>query len=140
MGVRTMAQKPWGGRFAGETEKTVEDFTTSLSFDRRLYRQDIAGSMAHARMLGRQGIITPAEAEEIVQGLEAIRAEIEAGQFDFDPALEDIHMAIETRLTAKVGEVGRKLHTARSRNDQVALDVRLFLAGEVEGLLADLAD
>ena len=81
-----MAQKPWGGRFAGETEKTVEDFTTSLSFDQRLYRQDIAGSMAHARMLGRQGIITPAEAEEIVQGLEEIQAEIEAGQFDFDPS------------------------------------------------------
>ena len=135
-----MAQKPWGGRFAGETEKTVEDFTTSLSFDQRLYRQDIAGSMAHARMLGRQGIITPAEAEEIVQGLEEIQAEIEAGQFDFDPALEDIHMAIETRLTAKVGEVGRKLHTARSRNDQVALDVRLYLAGEVEALIEALTE
>lgn len=133
-----MAQKPWGGRFAGETEKTVEDFTTSLSFDQRLFRQDIAGSMAHARMLGRQGIITPAEAEEIARGLEEIRGEIEAGEFDFDPALEDIHMAIETRLTAKVGEVGRKLHTARSRNDQVALDVRLYLAEEVEALSAAL--
>ncbi len=135
-----MAQKPWGGRFAGDTEKTVEDFTTSLSFDQRLYRQDIAGSMAHARMLGRQGIITAAEADELVRGLEEIRAEIEAGQFDFDPALEDIHMAIETRLTAKVGEVGRKLHTARSRNDQVALDVRLYLAGEVEALIEALTE
>jgi argininosuccinate lyase len=135
-----MAQKPWGGRFAGETEKTVEDFTTSLSFDQRLYRQDIAGSMAHARMLGRQGIIPEAEAEEIVRGLEEIRAEIEAGQFDFDPALEDIHMAIETRLTAKIGEVGRKLHTARSRNDQVALDVRLYLSGEVEALVEGLTE
>ncbi|MFI5354227.1 MAG: argininosuccinate lyase [Desulfobaccales bacterium] len=135
-----MAQKPWGGRFAGETEKTVEDFTTSLSFDQRLYRQDIAGSMAHARMLGRQGIISAAEADELVRGLEEIRAEIEAGQFDFDPALEDIHMAIETRLTTKVGEVGRKLHTARSRNDQVALDVRLYLAGEVEALIEALTE
>ena len=135
-----MAQKPWGGRFAGETEKTVEDFTTSLSFDQRLYRQDIAGSMAHARMLGRQGIISGAEADELVRGLTEIRAEIEAGQFDFDPALEDIHMAIETRLTAKVGEVGGKLHTARSRNDQVALDVRLYLAGEVEALIEALTE
>ncbi|MCX5888791.1 MAG: argininosuccinate lyase [Deltaproteobacteria bacterium] len=135
-----MVQKPWGGRFAGETAKTVEDFTTSLSFDRRLYRQDIAVSIAHARMLGRQGIIAPAGAEELVRGLEEIRAEIEAGEFDFDPALEDIHMAIETRLIAKVGEVGRKLHTARSRNDQVALDVRLYLAAEVEILIEALAE
>ncbi|MCL4502435.1 MAG: argininosuccinate lyase [Deltaproteobacteria bacterium] len=135
-----MAQKPWGGRFAGETEKTVEDFTTSLSFDKRLFRQDIAGSTAHARMLARQGIISETEAEEIVRGLEDIRAEIEAGQFTFDPALEDIHMAIETRLTAKVGEVGRKLHTARSRNDQVALDVRLYLSSEVEALIEALTE
>ncbi len=135
-----MAQKPWGGRFAGETEKTVEDFTTSLSFDQRLFRQDIAGSVAHARMLGRQGVITPAEAEEIVRGLTAIEAEIEAGEFEFDPALEDIHMAIETRLSARLGEVGRKLHTARSRNDQVALDVRLFLAAEVEALIEALTE
>jgi argininosuccinate lyase len=135
-----MVQKPWGGRFAGETAKTVEDFTTSLSFDKRLYRQDIAGSAAHARMLGRQGIIAPAEAEEIVRGLEEIRAEIDSGEFDFDPALEDIHMAIETRLIAKVGEVGRKLHTARSRNDQVALDVRLYLAAEVEILIEALTE
>ena len=135
-----MAQKPWGGRFAGETAQTVEDFTTSLSFDQRLYRQDIAGSVAHARMLARQGIIAPAEAEQLVRGLEEIRREIEAGKFDFDPALEDIHMAIETRLTARVGEVGRKLHTARSRNDQVALDVRLYLAEEVETLIAALAE
>ena len=133
-----MAHKPWGGRFAGETEKSVEDFTTSLSYDRRLYRQDIAGSMAHARMLAKQGIISPAEGEQIVAGLTEILGEIEAGEFEFDPALEDIHMAIEARLTSRLGEVGRKLHTARSRNDQVALDIRLYLAEEVEGLLADL--
>ena len=135
-----MAQKPWGGRFAGETAKTVEDFTSSLNFDKRLFRQDLAGSMAHARMLARQGIITAAEAEQLIQGLTEIRAEIEAGEFDFAPALEDIHMAIETRLTAKLGEVAGKLHTARSRNDQVALDVRLYLAEEVEALIEALTE
>jgi argininosuccinate lyase len=133
-----MAEKPWGGRFDKETDQTVEDFTTSLPFDRRLYRQDIAGSIAHARMLAQQGIITPAEGEQIAAGLEEIRREIETGELEFDPALEDIHMAIEARLTAKLGEVGRKLHTARSRNDQVALDVRLYLAAEVEDLIGDL--
>jgi argininosuccinate lyase len=135
-----MAQKPWGGRFGGETEKSVEEFTSSLDFDRRLYRQDIAGSVAHARMLARQGIITREEAEKIVQGLEEIRREIEAGRVVFDPAQEDIHMAIEAALIARIGEVGRKLHTARSRNDQVVLDVRLYLAEEVEALIAALAD
>ena len=134
-----MAQKPWGGRFEGKTEKSVEDFTTSLSFDRRLARQDIAGSMAHARMLARQGIITPAEGERDRGRAHRDLQEIEAGEFEFDPAFEDIHMAIESRLTSRLGEVGKKLHTARSRNDQVALDVRLYLAEEVEGLINDLA-
>jgi argininosuccinate lyase len=135
-----MPYKPWSGRFEGETEKSVEDFTTSLSFDRRLARQDIAGSMAHARMLAKQGIITPVEGEQIVAGLTEIFREIETGEFEFDPSLEDIHMAIEARLTERLGEVGKKLHTARSRNDQVALDVRLYLAEEVEGLINDLRD
>ncbi len=135
-----MTDKPWGGRFQEKTATAVEEFTASLHFDRRLYRQDILGSMAHARMLAKQGILTETEAAAIVQGLEEIRLEIEAGDFAFDPALEDIHMAIEARLTEKIGEVGRKLHTARSRNDQVALDVRLYLAEEVEGLLADLTE
>ncbi len=135
-----MAEKPWGGRFGEKTAVVVEEFTSSLSFDRRLYRQDIAGSMAHARMLARQGIITPAEGEQLVQGLTEIRRELEAGEFVFDPAQEDIHMAVEARLIALVGEVGRKLHTARSRNDQVALDVRLYLAEEVEVLMAALGD
>jgi argininosuccinate lyase len=135
-----MTKKPWGGRFEGKTDKTVEQFTTSLDFDRRLYRQDIAGSLAHARMLARQGIITEAEAEQIVRELEKIRGEIAAGEFVFAPALEDIHMAIEARLIAALGEVGRKLHTARSRNDQVALDVRLYLAEEVAAIIGLLAD
>jgi argininosuccinate lyase len=135
-----MAEKPWGGRFGKETDQTVEDFTASLPFDRRLYRQDIAGSIAHARMLAQQGIITPAEGDQIAAGLEEIGRELEAGELEVDPALEDIHMGIEARLIARLGEVGRKLHTARSRNDQVALDVRLYLAEEVEGLIADLSD
>jgi argininosuccinate lyase len=135
-----MSDKPWGGRFEGATEKAVEEFTSSLHFDRRLYHQDIRGSMTHARMLAKQGILNVAEAETVIQGLAEIQAEIDAGEFAFDPALEDIHMAVEARLTAKIGEVGRKLHTARSRNDQVALDVRLYLAGEVEVLIEGLTE
>jgi argininosuccinate lyase len=135
-----MSDKPWGGRFEGATEKAVEEFTSSLHVDRRLYRHDIRGSMAHARMLAKQGILSAEEAQAIVQGLGEIEREIEAGEFSFDPALEDIHMAVEARLIAKIGEVGRKLHTARSRNDQVALDVRLYLAEEVAALVEGLAD
>jgi len=123
--------KLWGGRFAKETHHLVEDFHSSIGFDRRLYRQDIRGSQAHARMLGRQGIITPAEAEQIVQGLAEILADIEAGRVQFDVAAEDIHMNVETMLIARIGEVGKKLHTARSRNDQVALDVRMYLKDEI---------
>ncbi len=135
-----MSDKPWGGRFEGATEKSVEEFTSSLHVDRRLYRHDIKGSMAHARMLAKQGILGAQEAEAIVQGLAEIEREIEAQEFVFDPSLEDIHMAVEARLTAKIGEAGRKLHTARSRNDQVALDVRLYLAEEVAALVEGLAD
>ncbi len=135
-----MNDKPWGGRFEGATEKAVEEFTSSLHFDRRLYRHDIRGSMAHARMLAAQGILSAEEAEAILQGLTEIQKEIEAEEFIFDPALEDIHMAVEARLTAKIGEVGRKLHTARSRNDQVALDVRLYSSGEVEDLTEGLTE
>ncbi len=110
-----------------------------MDFDRRLYRYDIAGSIAHARMLGRQGILQQTEVDEIVAGLEAVRGEIDRGEFVFEAADEDIHMAVERRLTALVGEVGRKLHTARSRNDQVALDIRLYLRDQVEEVLAALA-
>ncbi len=133
-------EKPWQGRFSGGTAKLVEEFTVSLHYDRRLYGYDIAGSMAHARMLGRQGILTGDEVEAIVKGLEAVRAEIETGEFVFDPGDEDIHMAIERRLTALIGEVGRKLHTARSRNDQVALDARLYLRDRVQELMAALTE
>jgi len=118
--------KPLRSRLGKDTDPGVQKYTESVSFDRRLYRQDIQGSIAHARMLARQGIIPEAEAEKIIAGLEAIREEIERGEFTFDPALEDIHMNIETRLREKIGEVAGKLHTARSRNDQVATDMRLF--------------
>ncbi len=131
-------EKPWQGRFSGETSRLVEEFTSSLHFDRRLYRYDIAGSMAHARMLGKQGILTQAEVDAIVSGLEAVRGEIDRGEFVFEVADEDIHMAVERRLTALIGEVGRKLHTARSRNDQVALDIRLYLRDQVIDLLEAL--
>jgi argininosuccinate lyase len=133
-------EKPWQGRFSGETSKLVEEFTSSLHFDRRLYRYDLAGSMAHARMLGKQEILTAAEVEAIVAGLEQVRGEIDRGEFGFEAADEDIHMAVERRLTALIGEVGRKLHTARSRNDQVALDIRLYLRDQVGELLEVLQD
>ena len=114
------------GRFQKAADKLVTEYTSSLPFDWRLYKHDIDGSIAHARMLAKQGIISEREAEIIVEGLASIREEIERGKFDFKSELEDIHMAIEARLMEKVGEVGGKLHTARSRNDQVALDLRLF--------------
>ncbi len=133
--------KLWGGRFTSTTDHLVEDFHSSISFDQRLYKQDIAGSIAHARMLAAVGLITPAEGEAIVRGLEEIRADIEAGRVTFDVGAEDIHMNIEKLLTERIGAAGKKLHTARSRNDQVALDLRLYLKEEiptVKKLLTDM--
>jgi len=127
--------KLWGGRFQKATDKLVEDYTSSISFDQKLYKQDIQGSIAHAKMLAKVGIITTAEAEEIIQGLEGILADINAGNFQFKVELEDIHMNIEKRLTERVGSVGGKLHTARSRNDQVALDAHLYLKEELKEIL-----
>ncbi|RQW87152.1 MAG: argininosuccinate lyase [Geobacter sp.] len=123
--------KLWGGRFSQPTDAFVEEFTASIDFDKRLYRQDIRGSLAHARMLGRQGIIPQADVDAIVSGLEEILARIEAGDFDFSVSLEDIHMNIEARLSAAIGEAGKRLHTGRSRNDQVAVDIRLYLREEI---------
>jgi len=123
--------KLWGGRFSQPTDAFVEEFTASIDFDKRLYRQDIRGSIAHARMLGRQGIIPQADVDAIVTGLEEILARIEAGNFDFSVSLEDIHMNIEARLSAAIGEAGKRLHTGRSRNDQVAVDIRLYLREEI---------
>ncbi|MCD6320100.1 MAG: argininosuccinate lyase [Candidatus Desulfofervidaceae bacterium] len=124
--------KLWGGRFNKETSRLVEEFTASIYFDKRLYKQDIAGSIAHVKMLAKQGIVLPEEAEQIIAGLEEIKREIETGQFQFNPSDEDIHMAIERVLRVKIGRVAAKLHTARSRNDQVCLDMRLYLKEEIE--------
>ncbi|MHB1132104.1 MAG: argininosuccinate lyase [Chloroflexota bacterium] len=121
------SKKLWGGRFAAGIEKVVLAFTATIDFDKRLYREDIAGSLAHCRMLGATGVISGADATAILQGLEAVRAEIEAGAFTFRQDLEDIHMHVESRLREKIGPVAGRLHTARSRNDQVALDLRLWV-------------
>jgi len=128
------------GRFHKAADKSVTEYTVSISFDQRLYRHDIAGSIAHAKMLAKQGIISDKEAETIINGLAAIREEIEQGKFQFKPELEDIHMSIEARLREKVGEVGGKLHTARSRNDQVALDLRLFTKEAISETLVRLRE
>ena len=122
----------WGGRFSESTDAFVQEFTASVAFDRRMYRQDIQGSMAHASMLAEAGVLTGEERDAIHQGLEEIRAEIEAGQFQWSVALEDVHMNIEARLTDKIGITGKKLHTGRSRNDQVATDIRLWLRDEID--------
>ena len=131
-------KKLWGGRFGGGTAGSAEAFTASIDVDARLYRHDIAGSIAHAKMLARQRIIPPRDARKIVRGLKAIHDEIERGAFHFSSADEDIHMNIERRLTEKIGAAGEKLHTARSRNDQVALDMRLFLREEIAAISASL--
>lgn len=124
--------KLWGGRFAKETDGLVEAFNASISFDRRLYAEDISGSMAHCRMLAACGIITADDAEKILAGLSEIREEIERGEMEFLSSLEDIHMHVESRLLEKIGPLGGKLHTARSRNDQVALDMHLYVKKEIE--------
>lgn len=133
------SKKLWGGRFAESTEASVEEFTASVHYDARLYRQDIIGSKAHAVMLARQGMITDEECAAIAQGLEEIRQEIENNTFVFRPELEDVHMNIEKALTEKIGAAGEKLHTARSRNDQVSLDLRLYLREEGKNLIDLLA-
>jgi len=132
--------KLWGGRFAKKTDHLVEDFHSSISFDQRLYQQDIKGSIAHARMLGKQGIITENEAARLEEGLKSVLQDIESGKVEFEIDAEDIHMNVEKILTEKVGEVGKKLHTARSRNDQVALDVRMYLKEEIKEIVTLLAD
>jgi argininosuccinate lyase len=131
-------KKPWGGRFTAPTDAFVEAFTASVDFDRRLYRHDIAGSVAHARMLARAGVLSDAEAQAIVAGLEAVRADIEAGRMQWSTALEDVHMHVESALTERIGAVGKKLHTGRSRNDQVATDLRLYLRDATDAIVAEL--
>ncbi|HEB96799.1 MAG TPA: argininosuccinate lyase [Sedimenticola thiotaurini] len=129
-------KKLWSGRFNEPTDAFVEAFTASVEFDQRLYRYDIQGSIAHATMLARQGILSDAERDAIVSGLERIRERIEAGGFDWSVALEDVHMNVESALTDLIGDAGKKLHTGRSRNDQVATDIRLWLRDEID-LLRD---
>ena len=135
--------KLWAGRFSKQEDERVNDFNSSIAFDARMAQHDIQGSIAHATMLGRQGIIEPAEAELIVQGLEGIARDLQTGALAIDPTAEDIHMFVEAELTSRLGDTGKRLHTARSRNDQVALDIRLYLRDqcqEIHALLLSYLD
>jgi argininosuccinate lyase len=129
--------KLWGGRFSEATDAFVEAFTASVEFDRRLYKYDIDGSIAHARMLAKTGILSAGDCDKIIKGLTEIRAEIETGKFTWQVGREDVHMNIEARLIEKIGDAGKRLHTGRSRNDQVATDVRLFVRDAIDAVLAE---
>ncbi|SEG77942.1 argininosuccinate lyase [Marinobacterium lutimaris] len=129
----------WGGRFSEPTDAFVARFTASVDFDQRLYKQDIQGSIAHARMLEKVGVLTEKERDDIIRGLGEIRIEIERGDFEWSVALEDVHMNIEAALTKKIGITGKKLHTGRSRNDQVATDIRLYMRDEIDLVLAEIS-
>ncbi len=134
-------EKMWAGRFQKELDREADDFNSSIHFDSRMFRQDIEGSVAHAAMLAKQGILTKEEGEAIIEALGVIRADLESGALEFDMQAEDIHMFIESVLTKRIGDLGKKLHTARSRNDQVALDIRLYLRDETQeiiGLIKEL--
>ena len=132
--------KLWAGRFQKETDTLVNDFNSSITFDARMYKEDIAGSIAHAAMLGKQGIIEAHEAEKIIEGLKVILADIDAGQVEFSLENEDIHMNIETMLTQRIGDTGKRLHTGRSRNDQVAVDFRLYVKQEIPKIIDMVLD
>ena len=125
-------EKMWAGRTSGATDSIADDFNSSIRFDCRMYRQDITGSMAHAAMLGAQGIIAQGEADRLIDGLQGILDDLDSGALEFDMSCEDIHMFVEQVLTQRLGDVGKKLHTARSRNDQVALDLRMYLREEID--------
>ena len=133
-----MSDKMWAGRFKKQLDEQVNDFNSSIRVDCRMFRQDIGGSIAHASMLAKQGIIEESDAKAIVDGLEAILTDIDEGRLEFDPSAEDVHMFVEAELTKRLGDVGKKLHTARSRNDQVALDVRLYLRDETDEIIKEL--
>lgn len=138
-----MSEKLWGGRFSKSTDEMINEFQASISFDKRMYLEDISGSIAHAEMLAKCGILSKEDKDQIVGGLKGILADIEAGNFSFEVSLEDIHMNIEKRLTDRIGEAGGRLHTARSRNDQVALDTHLYVRKEavnIAKLLYELED
>ncbi len=138
MNSKDPMSKPWGGRFATPTEGLVETFTASIDFDQRLCSHDIQGSIAHATMLAKIGVLTIGERDAIIRGLEGIRADITAGRLSWSKALEDVHMNLEAELTKRIGSAGKKLHTGRSRNDQVATDLRLYLRDETDAVLAQL--
>ena len=129
-------EKMWAGRTAGETNQIADDFNSSISFDSRMYQQDITGSMAHSSMLAACGVLTKEESEAINDALADILEDLDAGRLTFDPAAEDIHMFVEAVLTKRIVALGKKLHTARSRNDQVAVDLRLYLRDEVSEILS----
>jgi argininosuccinate lyase len=135
-----LPEKLWGGRFTEATDALVETFTASVAFDRRLYRHDIMGSIAHARMLAHVGVLTPAECDAIEKGLKQIESEIETDAFAWSVAFEDVHMNIEARLIDRIGDTGKKLHTGRSRNDQVATDLRLYLRDGIDALMAAIVE
>lgn len=130
--------KPWAGRFTEPTDAFVERFTASVGFDQRLYHHDINGSLAHAQMLSKVGVLTDSEFQDIQQALEEIREDIASGKFEWSVTLEDVHMNIEAKLTEKIGITGKKLHTGRSRNDQVATDIRLYLRDEIDAIATEL--
>lgn len=134
----TSSEKPWGGRFSEPTDAFVERFTASVGFDQRLYHHDITGSIAHATMLAEVGVLTTEERDSIIEGLKGVKADIEAGTFEWSVSLEDVHMNIEARLTDRIGITGKKLHTGRSRNDQVATDIRLYLRDEIDVIAEEL--
>ena len=138
MSGKNPANKAWGGRFSEATDEFVARFTASVAFDQRLYKQDIRGSLAHAQMLHSSGLLNNTEYSQINTGLESILADIESGQFKWSTALEDVHMNIEAALTEKIGEAGKKLHTGRSRNDQVATDIRLWLRDEIVNIQSEI--
>ena len=128
--------KMWAGRTDGQTDRLADDFNSSIGFDCRMYRQDITGSMAHAAMLGATNILSKTDADMLIDGLQGILDDLDSGKLQFDPACEDIHMFVEQVLTERLGDVGKKLHTARSRNDQVALDLRMYLRGQCDAISA----
>ena len=132
--------KLWGGRFTKETNELVNNFNASISFDQKFYKQDIEGSIAHATMLGKQGIIPESESEQIVEGLKGILADIESGKLGITDEYEDIHTFMESTLIERIGDAGKRLHTGRSRNDQVALDMKLFTRDEIQEIDAQVKE
>ena len=130
----------WGGRFTKETDKLVYNFNASISFDQKFYRQDIRGSKAHVAMLAKQGILTEEEKKQITEGLDGILADVEAGKLEITAEYEDIHSFVEANLIDRIGDAGKKLHTGRSRNDQVALDMKLYVRDEIDETDKELKD